>query len=82
MVVRFVKVVNSSKCSIEERSKKFGREIAARILAILESLNLNFQFCIGQAYDNGAKMTGKYKGVNAVLNRIQTAYSPVVETTH
>ena len=74
MVVRYVKIVDSSKCSIEERfvlfdnfTKKSGKEIAARILAILESLNLNFQFCIGQAYDNGANMAGKYKGVQAVL---------------
>ena len=47
-------------------TQKKGTEIAQRIL------ELNFDFCIGQGYDNGANMAGQYNGVQAVLLRHNT----------
>ncbi|XP_065270184.1 olfactory receptor 11A1-like [Emys orbicularis] len=74
MVIRYIKIVDSSKFSIEEKfilfdnfTRKTGKEIAAQVLTNLERFKLDFQVCIGQAYDNGANMAGKYKGVQAVL---------------
>ncbi|CAM4643992.1 unnamed protein product [Lepidochelys kempii] len=56
MVIRYVKIVDSSKFSVGERfvlfdnvMRKTGKEIAARVLAILEGFKLDFQVCIGQA---------------------------------
>ena len=74
LVIRYVKLLDNSNFSVEKRfilfdnfSKKTGREIAARTLEILKTLKLDFEACIGQAYDNGANMAGKYNGVQAVL---------------
>jgi hypothetical protein len=73
IVIRYVKF-NSSEFSIEERflcldnfTNKTGSEIAARILTLLDKLGLEFKNCIGQGYDIGANMAGKYKGVQAIL---------------
>ena len=64
----------ASTISIEERflsfenfSKKTGREIAEKILQFLKEIGLNFNDCMGQAYDNGSNMAGKYIGVQALL---------------
>ena len=53
--------------SFENFSKKTGQEIADKILEYLQAIDLNFQDCIGQAYDNGSNMSGKYNGVQALL---------------
>lgn len=72
-IIRYVKREDTS-FSIEERflafhefSKKTGEEIAEKILDFLVSLNLNFEDCVGQAYDNGSNMAGKYSGAQAIL---------------
>lgn len=74
LVIRYVKIDDNSDFSIEERfilfddfNRKTGQEIADRILQLLDGLQLDFQVCVGQAYDNGSNMAGKYKGVQAVL---------------
>ena len=53
--------------AFQEFSKKSGVAIAQKILEFLSSLNVQFENCIGQAYDNGANMAGKYRGVQAIL---------------
>lgn len=75
LVIRYVNIANNSKTFlIEERfirfdhfPKKTGREIAARILKVLEELGLKFELCVDQAYKNRANMAGKYNGVQAIL---------------
>lgn len=74
LIIRYVKIIDGSNFSIEERFITFdsfvlktGKEIASRILEILDNFNLNFDFCVGQAYDNGANMAGAYNGVQAIL---------------
>ena len=47
--------------------KKTGKEIAQKILDFIVSINLNFEDCSGQAYDNAVNMSGKYNGVQAIL---------------
>lgn len=73
MIIRYVKL-SGLDFSIEERfisfddfSGKTGKEIASRLLCRLKDLNLNFHNCVGQGYDNGANMAGKYNGVQALL---------------
>ena len=52
--------------AFEEFSKK-SVEIAHKILEFSSSLNVQFENCIGQAYDNDANMASKYRGVQAIL---------------
>ena len=73
-VLRYVVTQEDGSCFIKERfiafqefSKKSGVEIAQKILEFLSSLNVQFESCIGQAYDNGANTAGKYRGVLAIL---------------
>lgn len=79
MIIRYVKIIESNEFSIEERcitfdnfTKKTGKEIAGRVLAILQGLNLDFQECFGQGYDNGSNMSGRYNGVQAVLREVNS----------
>ena len=44
-----------------------GESLSALILKRLEELNIPFEDCRGQSYDNGANMKGKNKGVQARL---------------
>lgn len=44
-----------------------GGSLSALILKRLEELNIPFEDCRGQSYDNGANMKGKNKGVQARL---------------
>lgn len=74
LVIRYVKIINNASYSIEERfitfdsfTEKKGTEIAARIIEIIEIFGLDFNLCVGQAYDNGANMAGQYNGVQALL---------------
>ena len=55
-------------------TKKTGKDIASCVLKNFKYLNLEFQNCIGQAYDNGARMTGIYKGVQALLQEVNSSF--------
>ncbi|XP_033029698.1 zinc finger MYM-type protein 1-like [Lacerta agilis] len=72
-IIRYVRreaksfVIEERFLGFHEFSIKTGEEIATEILEVLERLNLNFQDCVGQAYDNGSNMAGKYAGVQAIL---------------
>ena len=44
-----------------------GKSLSALILKKLEELEIAFDDCRGQSYDNGANMRGKNKGVQARL---------------
>lgn len=47
-----------------------GESLSTLILRKLEELNIPFEDCRGQSYDNGANMKGKSKGVQARLLKI------------
>uniref|UniRef100_H2YTB8 TTF-type domain-containing protein n=1 Tax=Ciona savignyi TaxID=51511 RepID=H2YTB8_CIOSA len=52
-----------------------GSEIARIILQFLEENGINIQNCRGQSYDNASNMSGKYKGVQAIIReRCSVAY--------
>ncbi|KAL4153192.1 hypothetical protein QTP88_001025 [Uroleucon formosanum] len=72
-VIRYVHISNGKVC-IEESflgfilsHEKTGKGLASEILTQLSDDDLNIQNCKGQAYDNGANMAGKYKGVQAKI---------------
>jgi hypothetical protein len=74
LIIRYLKIIDNSKFSIKERficfysfTKNVGQEIALRILELIENFEVDFNLCIGQAYDNGANMAGQYEGVQAIL---------------
>lgn len=50
-----------------EAEETTGQSLSALILKTLKELNIPFKDCRGQSYDNGAKMKGKQKGVQARL---------------
>ena len=50
-----------------EAEESTGQHLASMILKRLEELNIPFEDCRGQSYDNGANMRGKNKGVQARL---------------
>ncbi|XP_065667751.1 zinc finger MYM-type protein 1-like [Hydra vulgaris] len=75
-VIRFVHEKEPRKFLIEERflifadcAKKTGSDIAELILETLETLKICFEDCRGQGYGNGVNMSGKYKGVQAILQK-------------
>ncbi|KAJ3593508.1 hypothetical protein NHX12_005842 [Muraenolepis orangiensis] len=47
--------------------KSTGESLSSLILDRLQELNIPFEDCRGQSYDNGANMRGKNKGVQARL---------------
>ena len=49
-----------------------GESLSTLILRRLEELNIPFQDCRGQSYDNGANMKGKNKGVQARLLQLNS----------
>lgn len=53
-----------------EAEESTGLHLASLILKRLEELKVPFEDCRGQAYDNGANMKGKNKGVQARLLQI------------
>ena len=67
--------------SLENISPKTGQEIADKILEYLQAIDLNFQDCIGQAYDNGSNMSGKYNGVQALLTEKNKDFFYVLRIT-
>ncbi|KAJ3610040.1 hypothetical protein NHX12_022134 [Muraenolepis orangiensis] len=50
-----------------EAEASTGEQLSALILKRLEDLNIPFDDCRGQSYDNGANMRGKRKGVQVRL---------------
>ncbi len=50
-----------------EAEESTGQHLASMILTRLEELEIPFEDCRGQSYDNGANMKGKNKGVQARL---------------
>ena len=75
-VIRYVHI-HQEECSIEESfidfsesHQKFGVGLASEITEKLESDGLNLEDCRGQGYDNGSNMSGKYNGVQAVINNL------------
>jgi len=72
-ILRYLIKVESTYV-IEERflkfvdcSKKTGADIGGMILETLKDDGIPFADCRGQGYDNGANMTGKCKGDQALL---------------
>lgn len=53
-----------------EAEESTGQHLASMILKRLQELNIPFEDCRGQSYDNGANMRGKNKGVQARLLEI------------
>ncbi|KAI2646976.1 Zinc finger MYM-type protein 1 [Labeo rohita] len=49
-----------------------GEHLSTLILKRLEELNIPFEDCRGQSYDNGANMKGKNKGVQAKLLQLNS----------
>ena len=75
-VIRYVHI-HQEECSIEESfidfiesHQMFGVGLASEITEKLESDGLNLEDCRGQGYDNGSNMSGKYNGVQAVINNL------------
>ncbi|XP_065645754.1 zinc finger MYM-type protein 1-like [Hydra vulgaris] len=75
-VIRYVHEKEPGKYLIDERflifadcAKKTGSDIAELILETLETLKICFEDCRGQGYDNRVNMSGKYKGVQAILQK-------------
>ena len=48
---------------------KIGSEIAAMILKFLKNNDIPFRDCRGQGYDNASNMSGKFNGVQSLLNQ-------------
>jgi predicted esterase len=60
--------------------KKTGREISEKIQAVLQDRGIPLEDCRGQGYDNGAKISGKVKGVQAQIlkQNLLATYTPVL----
>lgn len=63
--------------------KKTGQEISEMILEVLQSNGIPLQDCRGQGYDNGANMSGKVKGVQAQILKVNplATFSPCASHT-
>lgn len=44
-----------------------GEQLASQLLTYLEDCGIDFEKCRGQSYDNAPNMTGKYRGMQAIL---------------
>ena len=74
IILRYVSI--SEQISINESFFEFckithstGAAISKLVLEQLVKFGLDFQNCRAQAYDNGAKMRGEHKGVQAILSQ-------------
>lgn len=67
----------------EEFSGKTGHEISEMILKTLEEHHIDIADCRGQGFDNGSNMSGKVKGVQAEIRKINplATYSPCASHT-
>ncbi|KAJ8890273.1 hypothetical protein PR048_009781 [Dryococelus australis] len=72
-----IRYFDTTSYEIQEKFFKFsdvdlsGENIARTILQELDRLNLDISYCHGQAYDGGSNMTGKFKGVQARIAKVQ-----------
>lgn len=55
-----------------EAEETTGESLSILIQKKLKELNISFEDCRGQSYDNGANMKGKRKGVQARLLEINS----------
>lgn len=65
-----------------ESEESTGEGLSSLILNRLQDLNISFEDCRGQSYDNGANMDGKKKGVQARLLEINPKAFFVPCATH
>ncbi|KAK0131441.1 Zinc finger MYM-type protein 1 [Merluccius polli] len=76
VVIRVVSLTEEKPCIKEhfmgflEAEESTGLHLASLIPKRLEELKVRFEDCRGEAYDNGANMKGKNKGVQARLLQI------------
>ncbi|XP_047124335.2 zinc finger MYM-type protein 1-like [Hydra vulgaris] len=84
-VLRFVYFGIDKRWTVKERflrvenlEKKTGADIAKLIMDVLEQNGIDLKNCRGQGYDNGANMSGIYKGVQAIIlqKNPQALYMP------
>ncbi|XP_065650290.1 zinc finger MYM-type protein 1-like [Hydra vulgaris] len=75
-IIRYVHIAEET-CTIKESfvdfiesHEKTGKGLAAEITEKLEKDGLSISDCRGQAYDNGANMSGKYNGVQAHIHSL------------
>ncbi|KAL6456301.1 hypothetical protein MHYP_G00348440 [Metynnis hypsauchen] len=68
---------------VKDFHKKTGQEISEMILEALQSNGIPLQECRGQGYDNGANMSGKVKGVQAQILKVNplATFSPCASHT-
>lgn len=85
ILLRYVANKEDDQWEIIERFLQFkafngktGREISEMILKTLEEHSIDISDCRGQGFDNGANMSGKVKGVQAEIKKINplATYSP------
>nr|XP_047124110.1 zinc finger MYM-type protein 1-like [Hydra vulgaris] len=60
-------VVKERFLGVESLDKKKGVDIAKLIIDVLNQNDIDLKNCRGQGYDNGANMSGVYKGVQAII---------------
>ncbi|XP_047129456.2 zinc finger MYM-type protein 1-like [Hydra vulgaris] len=60
-------VVKERFLGVESLDKKKGVDIAKLIIDVLNQNDIDLKNCGGQGYDNGANMSGVYKGVQAII---------------
>ena len=84
-VLRFVYFGTDKRWTVKERflrvenlEKKKGADIAKLIMDVLEQNGIDLKNCRGQGYDNGANMSGIYKGEQAIIlqKNPQALYMP------
>ncbi|KAJ8887900.1 hypothetical protein PR048_007384 [Dryococelus australis] len=74
-----IKYFDSTSNEIQEKFFKFidvvdvsGENIARTILQKLDRINLDISYCRGQAYEEDSNMSGKFKGVQARITKVQS----------
>ncbi len=85
ILLRYIAMKEDNQWEIIERFLQFkafngktGQEISEIILKTLEDHGIAISDCRGQGFDNGANMSGKVKGVQAEIKKINplATYSP------
>ncbi|KAJ8875757.1 hypothetical protein PR048_023656 [Dryococelus australis] len=73
-----IRYFDTTSYEIQEKFFKFfdvvdvsGENIARAILQELDRLYLDISYCCGQAYNVGSNMSGKFKGVQARIAKVQ-----------
>lgn len=59
-------------------NEKTGEDAANLIKGVLKNYDISLDDCSGQGFDNGSNMSGKYKGVQAIILKSNSLaiYSP------